>query len=66
MVLGPNSIVLQECNVGTSQVPHGMFDLVAGVTKVEPAFTVGVTVDREDILLQNPMGIEAKTDKPYE
>ncbi len=67
LVLGPNIVILQECQVGTAGVPHGTLDLVAGVMKRSEesasAFTLGVTIDGEEIFLQDAVGIEAKTPK---
>ena len=60
LVLGPNSLVLQECEVGTSEIPHGIFDLVAGVFKEVSSFTLGLTIAGEERILQDPVGIEAK------
>ncbi len=61
LVLGPNCFILRECEVGTSEVPHGIFNLVAGVEKEESTFTLGVTVGEEELFLQDSVGMEAKT-----
>ena len=60
-LLGPNSLVLQECQVGQSNVPHGVFDLVAGVMdKRDVLFTIGVALADDIVHLYDPVGCSIK------
>ncbi len=64
LVLGPNTIVLRECLVGESELPHGRFDLVAGSLNVkDQSYAVAVIIDGEECELKDPVGIETKTPK---
>lgn len=60
ILLGPNSIVLRECQVGTSEMPHGIFDIVAGKLEEKNESYIAVTVDSEEFKLEDPKSIEAK------
>ena len=63
-VLGPNCLVLQERQIGESQLPHGILDLIAGtMSKEDHSYSVGVAIDRNIEVLQDPVAVEAKTTK---
>lgn len=60
-MLGPNSIVLRECEVGSPEVPHGTLDLVAGKMDKDQPYSVAVTIDSEEFMVTDLVGLEAKS-----